>query len=267
MKNRLFTLGLVVVMILGMTTAVVAEENIPVVTFTEDKEFSYGDVKLDQFEGMLPGDTEVQKIEIKNEYKDEMDFFISQETIEEVKQANSASGGAFTYSLSVASDAEGTDSVSLLEKEIGGTNANGEAREAFTNIEDLNDYVYVAKLENGQSAYIFLSLYIDGEGNDNQKKDGDEKNENNLYGYSKFLSTLGFSFRAYDGNKVIVDEPEPTVIDRIIEVVKTNPFKGGDSTSKILYSILICGGITLIAFVFFARKKKGEEQENEKVSK
>ena len=265
MKKRFYALSLIAVMSFGMTTTVFAAENeIPVVTFTEDKEFSYGDIKLDRFEGMLPGDTETQIIEIKNEYQSTMNFFISQETIEEVRHANSASGGAFIYSLSVGTNADGSDAVSLLEKEVGGMNTSGDALEMFTGIDDLKDYTFISELDNKESAFVFLTLEIDGEGNDNQRTAEDVENENGWYGYSNFLSTLAFSFRAYDGEKVVVEDPEPTVIDRIIEVVKTNPFKGGDTSSKALYFAVIAVGVTVLVVAIAIRKKKGEKQQNEK---
>lgn len=262
MKKKIIAISILCLTLLGWNgiEAKAEEESYPQVLFTEDKEFSYGEIPLDQFVGMLPGDTAVQVIELKNEYKDEMSFFLSQETINEVKQANSASGGAFQYSLSIGLSEDGSDAISLLEQEVGGIDGNGEALEAFSKIEDLKDYSYVAKLKQGECAYIFLSLYVDGEGNDNQRKDTDLENENQHYGYSNYLSTLGFSFRAYEEEKVIVDEPVPTVIDRIIEVTKIDPYKGGDLNQKGLYIGMICIGCSLFAVVI-ARRKRGEQDD------
>lgn len=262
MKKRLLTIGMIFALVLGMPT-VVSAEDMCLVTFSENKEFEYENMELKAFEGMAPGESATQMIKLVNRFEEDMDFFLSQETIEEIKNANGASGGSFLYSLSVGTKEDGSDATSLLEKEVGGTAVDGTDLEAFTGIDDLKEFTYIAKLSKGEAAYIFLSLEIDGEGNDNKRTEGEEEDENNLYGYSNFLSTLSFSFRAYDGTKIVVDEPEPTIIDRITEVVKSNPYKGGDTESKIIYTVVMGSGLTLIvvAVVLALRKKKGEQKD------
>lgn len=252
MKKRLFIIGMISTLAMGTSVVAYADEaKYPEVKLSADKEFVFDDIELKEFEGMLPGETATQKIKLTNEYKDAINFFLSQETVEEINNANKASGGAFNYTIAVADNEEGKDAVSLLEKEIGGVAADGTNLEAFTGVDELKDYTYIANLANKESAYIILTLSIDGEGNDNDAEAAD---------YTNFLSTLSFNFRAYDGVKIIVDDPEPTIIERVVEVVKNNPYKGGDATSVVAYTLTIVAGLALIfGVVLFARKKKGEE--------
>ena len=46
--------------------------------------------------------------------------------------------------------------------------------------------------------------------------------------------------------------------------MKTNPFKGGDTSSKALYFAVIAVGVTVLEVAIAIRKKKGEKQQNEK---
>ena len=264
MRKGMMGLGLVAAMTIGMSTTVfAAASSTPVVKFTEDNEFKYYEsedatvatdtISLDAFEGMAPGDTAVQKIALVNDSNDTMNFYLSEDTVGTLEEKNQASGGAYTYSIYL----EGSEE-NFLDVAMGGyTSADADGADANTsNISEveLENFVYLVQLEPGQSTYLYLELYLNGEGNDNSGSSN----------YTEATADLELNFGAYSiEHEIIYGDPEieTTIIDRVIEIVTSNPYKGGDLSKAIFFTIAGCGVCVVIIGLIVRKNKKGENHE------
>ncbi len=194
----------------------------PTVLFTENKEFKYsGDVTKnsdgttslgDAFEGMAPGDTKTQTIKLKNSSNDTMDFYISEETLDVLEEANKSSGGAYTYDISVGDTQE--SSKSLINAVAGGyeDGTGSGSTKGLGEISDLNDYTFLYQLGKGQSTNVYVTLTLEGEGNDSTS----------AVDYSEATGKIAFNYRAYDVNHE-VEYGEDTVNTSVVRRNITDP--------------------------------------------
>ncbi|MBQ1802299.1 hypothetical protein [Lachnobacterium bovis] len=253
----------VVVSIFGNSTVFAA--NLPKVVFNANKQFVYeGNIKKignsvtllgDEFEGIAPGDTRTQVIELENKSDNLMDFYLAEETIDKLEEANKSSGGAYVYDISVGKNKDSAKS--LLNAVAGGyenANSNGSS-EGLAEISDLKDYTYVAQLAKNESTNIYLTLTIEGEGNDSTT----------VVDYSNATAQLKFNFRAYDVNHEIVYGPDTVststsplstaknTLSSFTRKVKTN-----DVAIASLVLAMIAG-IALAGFAIIKKNRKGDE--------
>jgi LPXTG-motif cell wall-anchored protein len=117
-------------------------------------------------------------------------------------------------------------------------------------VTEIEDYTYFAKLANGESTKLYLTLYLDGEGIDTN--------------YANAVGTLEFNFRAYydDARRTVVNSKTATskgatqyiknIVDQIVPLA--GAVKTGDSTPIIAVIGLLAAGIVLI--VISCRRKK-----------
>ncbi|MEE1078908.1 MAG: hypothetical protein UIC64_07635 [Agathobacter sp.] len=260
MKKNVFATGMVLAMTLASSTIVYAAGNIPVVSLTDKDEFKYfeneastvalDEITLTEFSGMAPGDTRTQTILVKNESDETRNFYISQQTLQALEDGNDAAGGAYQFDMSVGQNTD--DAVSLLEAWVGGyTTADGAgSTEGLSEITELSDYVFLSTLAPGESTKVYIDLYLNGEGNDNQ-----------LVDYSNAVATLALQFRASDPEKtkIYIHEPNTVVeklVDRIVYTQKTVEAQTGDIPIWGFVLVLVAGvGLVVIARV---RSKKGD---------
>ncbi|WP_022748318.1 hypothetical protein [Lachnobacterium bovis] len=253
----------VVVSIFGNSTVFAA--NLPKVVFNANKTFTYeGNIKQsgksvtligDEFEGIAPGETKTQVIELENKSDNVMDFYLSEETIDKFEEANKSSGGAYEYDISVGKTKEGAKS--LLNAVAGGyenAESNGSS-EGLAEINDLKDFTYLAQLGKNEKTNIYLTLTIEGEGNDSTA----------VVNYANATAQLKFNFRAYDVEHEIVYGPDTvspstsstsgvrTTISNLTRRVKTS------DVAVLSLVIILVAGIALAGFALIKNNRKGDE--------
>lgn len=228
----------------------VCAEEIPTVVLTAQDKILYencvGNQFGDAFNGMAPGDVKTQTIRISNENSHDVSFFLSQETVAVLEEANEAAGGAYTLQISVGDTMETAES--LLDITAGGyTDADNASKEGLAEITELENYTYLTHLDSGKATNLYLTLALNGEGMDSTT----------VVDYSNAIAKLEFQFRAYYGN-----EAAPTVIREISEekVPLASLIKTGDVTPVFLFSALLLTGVGVL-LVVFVRRKAGNSYE------
>jgi LPXTG-motif cell wall-anchored protein len=198
---------------------------------------------------MYPSETRTAEIKVVNNNSHTAEFFISQDTIQTLEDSVKASGGAYIYTLSVGSSAD--TATTLFTTAVGGYSSSQAASAAgLDDVTEIEDYTYFAKLANGESTNIYLTLHLDGEGIDTN--------------YANALGTLEFNFRAYydDSRRTVVESKTvtskgaTTVVKRIIDeiVPLAGAVKTGDSTPIFAVIALLLTGVVLV--VISGRRKK-----------
>lgn len=258
MKKKLLALGMILTLLTGTVTVTAAQ--IPVVRLNDAEEFEYysdengtkiDSLSLDEFTGMAPGDERTQTICLENDSEDTVNFYISQKTLDTLENDNQASGGAYKFNLQVGDNLE--DAESLLDSEAGGydTDGNGSSN-GLADIDELEDYAFLATVESGDHVYLYLTLKLEGEGNDNRAAND----------YTEAVAKLQLSFRAYKVNHKVTKEKDKVIIDKktkIKTVKKVVPVQTGDVFKYGGFIILFGVGVTLIGVAAVKSRKGGKE--------
>ena len=114
------------------------------------------------------------------------------------KNAGKASGGAYEFQVEIGND---TNRTSLLDADAGGYAENVASAEGLAEITELNEYRYMTALDPGESADVYVTLTLDGEGMDSA----------NGIDYSRAAGAMEFEFRAY-----YADDRKPVVITNYV---------------------------------------------------
>jgi LPXTG-motif cell wall-anchored protein len=222
------------------------------VVLTSGNELVYENGSADlstSFNDMYAGETRTAEITVTNNNSHTAEFFISQDTLQTLEESANASGAPYIYMLSVGSS-EDTATV-LFSTAVGGySSAQVASTAGLDDVTEIEDYTYFAKLANGESTNLYLTLYIDGEGTDTD--------------YADAVGTLEFNFRAYydDARRTVVNSKTATskgatqyiknIVDQIVPLA--GAVKTGDNTPIIAVIGLLAAGIVLI--VISCRRKK-----------
>ena len=232
---------------------------IQTVTLTKDDLLAYDrDDKESEkaFLNMAPGDERTVSVEIVNQNRHNAWFYISEKTMDELEEIGKSYGGAYDFSVRAGKNV--SDSNEIFRKSAGGYNINLEAdKKGLSEITELENYKYIAKLAPEERVNIYISLALDGEGMDSNER----------VDYSNANGLLELSFGAYyeeDGKAVTVTEhkeaPKTEVITKMIEpVVKAvQSVKTGDlpAAGKAV-GLLVAGGICVL-LGFRKRKERPE---------
>ena len=213
------------------SSSVVSAAEIHTVQLTEENQLVYTKDKAElagAFDGMAPGDSRTVVIKIENQNSHKASFFISQKTTD--------AGG---YAENVAS------------------------AEGLAEITELNEYRYMTALDPGESADVYVTLTLDGEGMDSA--DGID--------YSHTAGAMEFEFRAYyaDDRKPVVvtnyvtEHGEDNVVTKIVKKVipKTvteqlvplaNGVRTGDTLTVTVSAGVLVAGIVIVSIAVKKRK-------------
>ena len=239
-----------------------AAETEPVICLTKEKKFVYyadeaqtkevDVVSLETFAGMAPGDERTQILHLKNESGHAVRFFVTQKTIDTLEEDNKASGGAYRFRFLVGKNKE--DAVSLLDTQTGGYDADGNgSREGLGEIQELEDYTFLAEVAAKDSVDLFIELKLEGEGNDN-------RTEND---YTDAAAHLSLGFRAYDSAQKITYGKDTEVVTQEKRgniTRKTKQVKTGDESP---YEAAIAALLAGVLLVGYAVKKQRKEDGTE----
>ena len=261
MKKKIIAFGMILALMLGLSTIAYAAEETPTVTFdgSEDIKYNYEDTDHfgTDFNDMQPGEERVQEMLLKNTSKKSVDFFMRTEVLKAFEDAKKASEAAYQISLTITRDGK-------TETIYGGNESDGTARIGAdeNGLRDMNgslqEWLLVANLKPSRTATLKMTVLLDGEShtNDYQAADG----------------TFQFEFRAgYDDappqteivtekqadkivhNKVITPGP----VNKVVRQVKT-----GDDTPFEIW-ILAAGASLLVVIlgIVFGRKKEQNRAE------
>lgn len=264
MKKSILAIGLALSVLTAAGTTSFAQGE-ATVTFTANGNLEYGNVESgeggvklgDAFEGVAPGETRSQTIQIQNHNSRTADFYMSAEAVEALERnAASAKGAGYEMKLTAG------DQV-LYDSAVGGYGAGSEAAASTTGIENMNDalkdYILIATLAKGQSTNVVFSITFDGEAMDNTA----------AIDYSWTQGQLAFQFMVgYE------DPAEPTVVykevtkqgeakrvNKLVEIleeaVPLSVVATGDGAMIGLGVLVLAAGVLLIVF---GKKKKTEEE-------
>ena len=199
---------------------------------------------------MEPGDTVDFHIQLKNEYKQTTDWYMTNKVLKSLEDAQTvAEGGAYSYILTYIKQ-DGTKETLYSSEEVGGEtkNASGEGLHQATN--SLKDYFYLDRLKSGQSGEITLKVKLEGETQGNT--------------YQDTLAKLQMNFAV----ELVDDSTTPGTPDN---PTKTPPKKSpsrttvktGDNSRVLLYSViaLIAGLVCAGAVVYNVRQNREDAEE------
>ncbi|MCR4843252.1 MAG: hypothetical protein K5840_08335 [Eubacterium sp.] len=222
-------------------------------------------VLADGFSDVLPGQTVTEAITIANDNGHTASFYVSEETLKTMEEANGASGGAYTLKLSVG-DSEET--ATEVVTSVAGGYKNGESStKGLSDITELEGYNYLAELDSGEQTNVYLTLTLEGEGMDSTDSSD----------YTEALAQLSMKFRAYyqDDDAYVVNTTETVVQDKVVtvanndddedeDVVKVVTITDAAKTSDMapIAAIVVCLGAGLGLILVGSRKEKeGDDHE------
>lgn len=253
MKKIMFVFGLIASLLLGMNTAVFAEET-PTATFDGSKEIKYNYSDTGNFgtafEGMLPGEERTQEILLKNAYDRSVNFFLQQEVIQSFEDTVDASGAAYEIMLALVRGDETT--VIFGGSEEDGSGRIGGDENGLANLNDAVDgWIYLTALEPEETASLQLTVKLDGESNTNE--------------YQSASGIFDFQFRAtYDDPETVYQKGETTYVkkevkgeDVVTKIVRT--VKTGDNAPVLLLSAAAAAAVLLMVILLIVRRKKEKE--------
>lgn len=147
------------------------------VSFTAQKKM-VSDFKTSEMDdkvyGLQPGDYTDITLNLKNEFSDTVDWYMTNKVLKSLEdtRANDTglAGGAYTYILTFKNTTTGAEKVLFSSDTVGGesVSASGEGLHEATGA--LEDWLYLDTFKNGEGGTLTLRVALDGEtqGNDYQ---------------------------------------------------------------------------------------------------
>lgn len=238
MKKKILCLAMIVIMVAGASMTAEARDYQGkdgwLVDFDgKDLNSNFEDQDLtDEASNVQPGDSIELKVQIKNSASGDTDWYMANEVIQTLEDANSlAAGGAYEYRLSYV-DHSNNEEVLYDSSAVGGeTTASGEGLHQVS--DSLKDYIYLDRLSKGQLGTVRLLVRVEGETQGNS--------------YQQTLAKLQMKFAVEE-----VSAGETTTRNRVVsQVIKT-----GDSTQILFFCALaLVSGIVLLIFGMRSMKK------------
>lgn len=204
----------------------------------------------DKIYEMEPGDTVDFHIQLKNEYKQTTDWYMTNKVLESLEDAQTvAEGGAYSYILTYIKQ-DGTKETLYSSEEVGGEtkNASGEGLHQATN--SLKDYFYLDRLKSGQSGEITLKVKLEGE------------TQGNTYQDTLAKLQMNFAVELVDDSTTPGTPDNPTKTPSKKSPSRTT-VKTGDNSRVLLYSLiaLIAGLVCAGAVVYNVRQNREDAEE------
>lgn len=204
----------------------------------------------DKIYEMEPGDTVDFHIQLKNEYKQTTDWYMTNKVLKSLEDAQTvAEGGAYSYILTYIKQ-DGTKERLYSSEEVGGEtkNASGEGLHQATN--SLKDYFYLDRLKSGQSGEITLKVKLEGE------------TQGNTYQDTLAKLQMNFAVELVDDSTTPGTPDNPTKTPSKKSPSRTT-VKTGDNSRVLLYSViaLIAGLVCAGAVVYNVRQNREDAEE------
>lgn len=240
MKKKILCLAVTVIMAAGISMTAQAVDHqgksgYKVEFDGKDLNSNFKNTALsDEAAGVQPGDSIELQVQIKNADSGKTDWYMTNEIVKTLEAESDASGGAYEYRLSYVKDSANAEEKVLYDSAtVGGENAsNGEGLGQVS--EALKDYLYLDRLDKGESGVVHLLLRVDGETQGN--------------GYQQTFAKLAMNFAV---EKVAADG---TVINKnsVIQTIKT----GDTSKVLLLCTVALVSGLVLLVWGILLIKKR-----------
>lgn len=258
MRKKLLCLAVAVIMAVGAPVVANANEyqgkdGWQVVFDGKDmnSNFTSNDFEEDA-RNIQPGDSIDLKVQVKNTGNDESDWYMANEVIQSLEDANTtATGGAYEYRLTYVNPAN-TESVLYDSETVGGDGTSGSTG-LHQATDTLEEYFYLGRLKKNEAGSVHLRVAVDGETQGNS--------------YQQTLAQLEMKFAV---EKVAVGEEivrnvttTTTTPTRFTTTTTTSPVKTGDNTRILIMSaVALASGVVLLILgaVVMKRRKEGAEK-------
>ena len=266
MKKKILCLAMMVLMVIGTPLTANAEHiegskdwNVEFNGNSLNDNFTNGDVTEEILSKLQPGDSVTLQINMKNTDNKKTDWYLTNkvvETLEETAAGGNAAGGAYTYVLTYHGPAN--KNIVLFDSElVGGEEADLDKKKNEMGLheatDNLEEWIYLDRLNGGESAYVTLYVKLDGE------------TQGNAYQESAAQLKMNFAVEKVNDatiTKEKVVEGEEKVETVIVTKYVPSMVKTGDNSQLVLFSTLtLVSGLGLFVFAMFLMKKrrKGEE--------
>ena len=177
MKKKLFAMLLMALLMITLTATAFAE-TIPgasgwYVEFNSkqkmESNFSSGDI-ADALSNVQPGDETTVTVTIRNTSGVTVDWYMLNNIIQTLEESNGAKNGGYTYILTY-SPSSGSALELYNSNKVGGGGQAGYTNptdDGLKEIEDaLKDYMFLERMDSGNSGVVTLYVALDGESQDN----------------------------------------------------------------------------------------------------
>ncbi|MBQ3757184.1 MAG: hypothetical protein II873_08715 [Oscillospiraceae bacterium] len=177
MKKKLFAMFLMALLMITLTATAFAE-TIPgasgwYVEFNSkqkmESNFSSGDI-ADALSNVQPGDETTVTVTIRNTSGVTVDWYMLNNIIQTLEESNGAKNGGYTYILTY-SPSSGSALELYNSNKVGGGGQAGYTNptdDGLKEIEDaLKDYMFLERMDSGNSGVVTLYVALDGESQDN----------------------------------------------------------------------------------------------------
>lgn len=177
MKKKLFAMFLMVLLMFTLTATAFAE-TIPgaggwYVEFNSkqkmESNFSSGDI-ADALSNVQPGDETTVTVTVRNTSGVTVDWYMLNNIIQTLEESNGAKNGGYTYILTY-SPSSGSALELYNSNKVGGGGQAGYTNptdDGLKEIEDaLKDYMFLERMDSGNSGVVTLYVALDGESQDN----------------------------------------------------------------------------------------------------
>lgn len=240
MKKIVLTLCLVIAALLGGVTNICAKDT--EVVLDKSGKLNVDEINYSAFDDMAPGDTRTEKITVKNNSTETQNFYISQNTISTLEECNCTEGAAYKFDLLIGEDEK--TAVSMLSKEAGGYDSTGAASsDGLAEIKEIENYTFFATLKPQESTNLYITLYLNGEGND--------------INYANAVAKLQFGFKTDTYTHGTTGHQN--VSKNIVDIIKTNPIyryvKTGDTNNIWIYIVIALVGVGMLGVVLIRKIK------------
>lgn len=246
MKKKILCLAMAVVMVVGASMTTYAKDHQGkdgwLVDFDgKELKSNFGSSDFaDEAANIQPGDSIELKVQVKNSVSTKTDWYLSNEVIKTLEDANeAASGGVYEYRLSYVSSSGTQTNVLYDSATIGGEGAEEDGLRQAT--DSLKDYFYLGRLNKDQTGTVHLWVKVEGETQGN--------------GYQQTLAELQLNFAVEE-----VPEAE-TITETITKNVTENKVirqvaKTGDTSKVLLFcGLALASGIVLLILGIVSMKK------------
>ena len=177
MKKRVLCFVTMLLLISGSVIPAQAEEHQGddgwAVEFNGEKmesNFSTGSLS-DVILAMQPGDKSTVSLSLKNSADYTTDWYMTNEVLSSLEDSQSvANGGAYTYILTYTNHA-GEATTLYSSESVGGEKASNAGEGLHEATDSLKDYLYLERLNSGESGKISLEVALDGETQGNAYQD------------------------------------------------------------------------------------------------
>ena len=177
MKKKLFAMFLMALLMITLTATAFAE-TIPgasgwYVEFNSkqkmESNFSSGDI-ADALSNVQPGDETTVTVTIRNTSGVTVDWYMLNNIIQTLEESNGAKNGGYTYILTY-SPSSGSALELYNSNKVGGGGQAGYTNptdDGLKETEDaLKDYMFLERMDSGNSGVVTLYVALDGESQDN----------------------------------------------------------------------------------------------------